>query len=155
MVIQQNRNLLPSVGAGGILSMNTLHRRVRFHGFRCVLRMMNGEKLDSLTRPNKQTELNQNRNMSKPNSSPIPITAAYITESGGTLLGTDTGRQNIIRFTGPFRKVVCESNDTVRNSSGQVIKILDFEGSSFLLSRTNDWFRRLKPVPSPVPSPLS
>ena len=76
-------------------------------------------------------------------SSSNPITAAYITESGETLLGTDTGRQIIVRFAGPFRKVA-GSSDTVRNSRGQVIKILDFEGSSFLLPRTNDWFRKLK-----------
>ena len=73
-------------------------------------------------------------------SSPYPLTAAYISIAGN-LLGTDTGRQNIVRFEGPFVRV---SENTVRNSKGQTIKLLDLEGSSDLLARTKEWLRKLK-----------
>jgi len=72
-------------------------------------------------------------------SSSFSLTAAYITDSGN-LLGTDTGRQNIVRFEGPFTRV---SADTVRNSKGHTIKLCDLEGSSFLLPRTKEWLRKL------------
>jgi hypothetical protein len=73
-------------------------------------------------------------------SSPYQLTAAYITDSG-VLLGTDTGRQNIVRFVGPFTRV---SANTVRNCSGLSIQLVDLEGSSFLLPRTREWLRKLR-----------
>ena len=72
-----------------------------------------------------------------------PSLAAFITQTG-VLKGTD--KRNIIyTFGGPFTRMAQKEPGPpfILKAGGKLVKIVEFEESSFLFQRTKDWIRSL------------